>query len=399
VSMDPKEPLPVVTTPVRERWRHTWHDLVEEVLKAEVCTGCSGCVIACPQKVLDLDEPTWTPRLSPEASTGESGDHCVYGDRGCTLCARACPRFGPWETDADVAMWSRARSVEEVIGVHRRVLLVQTTDPQIAEVGQDGAFGTSLLLYALDNGYIDSAVVSYFDDGMRTRPGVARSREELLACAGSRYTYSPNLLAVDDAVDGNPGRVGVISVGCQTSVPAIARARGANKLAKRFGLVVGLLCSKTFTESIYEDLLEANYGVDRDRITKVNIKGRLQVWHTDAQDEPAFLEVPLSECRDFTRPGCMHCPDFAAEHADLSLGGIGKYAGRTLTITRSELGDEILTSMERAGLITVSDAVEDDPGAVALIHKMATLQRKRWPTSPPGSGEPHLAPAMLPGGP
>lgn len=381
---------------VAERWRHTWNSLVEEVLNPGLCTGCSGCVIACPQHVLTLDQRTWTPRLAPDASRADDAAHCVFSDRGCTLCSRACPRFGQWETEADLAMWSRVREVDEVIGVHRRVLLVQATDARIAEVGQDGALGTALLLYAIEHGYIDSALVSYFTAGMRTEAGVARTKEELLACAGSRYTYSPNLLAIDDAIQENAQRIGVISVGCQTSVPAITRSRGANKLAKRFGLVVGLLCSKTFSESIYEDLLEASYGVVRDRITKVNIKGRLQVWHTDSDDQPAFLEVPLSECREFTRPGCNSCPDFAAEHADVSLGGIGKYAGKTLTITRSELGDELVTAMERDGWITLSDAITDDPGAVELVRKMATRQRKRWPTSPPGSREPHPAPAMVP---
>ena len=382
-----------------ERWRHTWNGLVEEVLNPGLCTGCSGCVIACPQHVLELDRQTWTPRLTHTGPNEDNPEHCSFSDRGCTLCTRACPRFGQWETDADLAMWSRSREVDEVIGVHRRILLVQATDARLAEAGQDGALGTSLLLYALEHGYIDSALVSYFDDEMRTKPGIARTKEELLACAGSRYTYSPNLLAISEAIQDNAQRVGVISVGCQTSVPAIARSRGANKLAKRFGLAVGLLCSKTFSESIYEDLLEAEYGITRDRITKVNIKGRLQVWHTDSDNEPAFLEVPLSECGAFTRPGCNGCPDFAAEHADVSLGGIGKYAGRTLTITRSELGDELLTAMERDGWITASDAHQDDPGAVALIHKMAARQRKRWPTGPPGSGEPHLAPAILPVGP
>jgi coenzyme F420 hydrogenase subunit beta len=393
VNFDTEEEQPIAPIRRRARWRHTWNDLFGEVLETGLCTGCSGCVIACPQKVLNLDHETWTPRLAPEASVGESSDHCRFSERGCTLCARACPRFGSWETDADLVMWSRVRTAEEVLGVHRRVLLVEATDPVVAEAGQDGALGTALLAYALDNGYIDSALVSNFDESQRTRPGVARTRAELLACAGSRYTYSPNLLAHADAIAGGAERIGVISVGCQTSVPPIARARGANKLAKRFSLVVGLLCTKTFSESIYKDLLEAEYGVVRERITKVNIKGRLQVWHTDTQDEPAYLEVPLSECRAFTRPGCTHCPDFAAEHADLSLGGIGKYAGRTLTITRSELGDEIINAMERAGLITVSDAVEDDPGAVALIRKLATVQRKRWP------GESHPAPGLLPDGP
>ena len=376
------------------RWKHNWHDLVEHVIDTDLCTGCSGCVVACPQNVLHLDRESWTPRLDPEAWFEDQADRCLYGERGCTLCARACPRFGSWESEADTELWSRTRRVDEVLGVHRRILLVEATDPVVAEAGQDGGLGTAMLLYALDKGYIDGALVSRYDDEMRTLPGVARTRDELLACAGSRYTYSPNLLALEEAERGM--KLGVVSVGCQTSVPAIARSRGANKLAKRFGLVVGLLCSKTFSDRIYEDLLEASYGVTRRSITKVNIKGRLQVWHEGGDDGPAYLEVPLSKCREFTRPGCARCPDFAAQHADVSLGGIGKEAGRTLTITRSDLGEEILAAMERDGLITVSDAVTEDPDAVALINKLAVLQRKRWSKDSPESSVFDPGPSMVP---
>jgi len=91
----------------------------------------------------------------------------------------------------------------------------------------------------------------------------------------------------------------------------------------------------------------------------------------------------------------MHCPDFTAEHADISLGGIGKNAGSTLTIVRSDLGEELVANMERDGWITVSDAHREDPDAVALVRKMAGRQRKRWPgpaVSDPAAGEGAEAP-------
>lgn len=381
-----------VPTPVR--WKYSWGDLVEGVIDAELCTGCSGCVVACPQNALRLDRETWTPRLESEARVEDQVDRCRFGERGCTLCTRACPRFGSWEPEADTERWSRPRHVEEVLGVHRRILMVEATDPAVISAGQDGGLGTAMLVYALDNGYIDGVLVSRYDDEMRTHPGIARTRDDLLACAGSRYTYSPNLLAIDGA--DRDMSLGVISVGCQTSVPAIARSRGANKLAKRFGLIVGLLCSKTFTDSIYEDLLEESYGVTRKSITKVDIKGKLQVWYGH-DEESSYLEVPLSKCKEFSRPGCSHCPDFAAQHADVSLGGIGKQADRTLAISRSDLAEEILSAMEHHGLIVVSDAVTDDPDAVALIRKMATLQRKRWNKEPPAFELFDHTPARVPG--
>ncbi len=360
-----------------DRWRRNWRDLASEVIDLGLCTGCSGCVVACPQGVLHLDRETWIPGLDSDAWHEDQDSYCRFGDRGCTLCARACPRLGAWETEADLARWSRTRRVDEVLGVYRRILMVDATDRAVAAAGQDGGLGTAMLLYAIEKGYIDGALISQYDEKMNTRPGIARTREELLACAGSRYTYSPNLLAIKEA--DRAMRIGLISVGCQVSVPAIAKSRGANKLAKRFELVVGLLCSKTFADRIYEDLLENQYGIARHQITKVNIKGILQVWYEGNDAESSYVEVPLSECREYSRLGCSHCPDFAAQHADVSLGGIGREPGRTLTIIRSELGDEIITAMQRDGLVVASDAMDDDPGAVALIEKLAARQRKRWP--------------------
>jgi coenzyme F420 hydrogenase subunit beta len=379
-----------------ERWRRTWQDLATEVVDPGICTGCSGCVVACPQGVLDLDRETWSPRLAADAWYEDQESVCRFGERGCTLCARACPRLGAWEAEADLVRWSRTREADEVLGVYRRIVMVEAMDPAIASVGQDGGLGTAMLLYAIEKGYIDGALVSEYDGEMNPAAGIARTRDELLACAGSRYTYSPNLLAIKQAE--RSMRLGLISVGCQVSVPAIAKSRGANKLAKRFELVIGLLCSKTFSDRIYDDLLEREYGVARRRITKMNIKGRLQVWYEGDAAESEYLEVPLADCRAYSRPGCSHCPDFAAQHADVSLGGIGREPGRTLTIVRSELGEEIVSAMERDGLIVVTDAVADDPGAVALIEKLAVRQRKRWPggsSSPdPVGAVPATAPSV-----
>lgn len=280
-------------------------------------------------------------------------------------------------------MWSRTRAEGELIGVYRDMLLIEATDSQIAGAGQDGGVGTALLLYALEHGYIDAALVSFADAELRPRPGVARTRDELLACAGSRYTYSANVLAAVEAIEQGAERLGLVSMGCQASIPAIARGRGANKLAKRFTLVVGLLCSRVFTDSIYTELLDTTHGVPRHAISKVNIKGRLQVWYEDPETQTgSYLEVPLTECRDYTRPGCLHCPDFTAEHADVSLGGIGKYGGKTLVIARSELGRDLLARMESDGWITVVDAVAHDPGAVSLVQRLAVQQRRRWPAEP-----------------
>ena len=92
----------------------------------------------------------------------------------------------------------------------------------------------------------------------------------------------------------------------------------------------------------------------------------------------SYHEVPLKECHAWTREGCKTCPDFAAEHADISTGGIGAFNDWTLTIVRTDLGREILIKMLEDGTIEGRPG-DDDPGAIALLRKLATASRRRWP--------------------
>ena len=70
----------------------------------------------------------------------------------------------------------------------------------------------------------------------------------------------------------------------------------------------------------------------------MNIKGVFQIWMRDG----SYHEIDLKECHAWTREGCKTCPDFAAEHADISTGGIGAFNDWTLTIVRTDLGREII---------------------------------------------------------
>jgi coenzyme F420 hydrogenase subunit beta len=139
---------------------------------------------------------------------------------------------------------------------------------------------------------------------------------------------------------------------------------------------VGLLCSKTFDDSIFEGLFLERYNIARADIVKMNIKGVFQLWTRDG----GYHEIPLKEAHAWTREGCTQCPDFAAEHADLSTGGIGAFADWTLVIVRTDLGRELVAGLKKAGRIETRPG-DDDPGAMALLQKLAKVSRKRWPES------------------
>ncbi len=358
-----------------------WRELFSEVVTSGLCTGCAACIIACPHPVLDYETDNGVYKPFHLDLDGGPED-CTHGQRGCTMCTRACPRFRNWESEIDYQRFARERTDDEVFGVGD-VLLARATDESLIELGQDGGFVSALLIYALENDVVDAALVSGLEgDGStwRATPMVARTREDVLATAQSRYTYSANLLAYEEAVEGGAERIAVVGMGCMASAPGAMQARKAGKVARRLSLTIGLLCSKTFDDSIFEELFEARYGLRRADIVKMNIKGVFQLWTKDG----GYHEIPLKEAQPFTREGCKRCPDFAAEHADLSAGGIGAFADWTLVIVRTDLGRDVMGSMKERGLIETRPG-DDDHGAVALLHKLARVSRRRWPdTAVPG---------------
>lgn len=352
-----------------------WRELYREVVDTGLCTGCAGCIVACPQDVLIAGPDD----LPVQIGEGMGVDECVIGDRGCDVCTRACPRFRAWEPELDTIVGGRPRHTYEVYGHARRLLLARATDPQIAEAAQDGGLVSALLVWALDSGRIDGALASKIADNgdgpFDAAPTLVTDRDQVLATAGSRYTYSANPLAFDAAVEQGLQQLALVGMSCQASIPAVLQARGEHRVARRIVVTIGLLCSKTFTYDGQRKVL-ADHGIAIEAVTKINIKARYQVWTNDG----GYHEVPLKPFHDHTRPACQRCPDFAAQHADLSVGGIGEVAGWTLTIVRTPRGEDWIDAAVAAGVIEIQPA-EADAAALRLLDRLSVASRKRWPTA------------------
>ena len=247
------------------------------------------------------------------------------------------------------------------------------------ENGQDGGLVSAMLIWLRENDYVDAALVSGVedDDAWKAKPVVVETKEEILATAGSRYTYCANPLALPEARERGFERLALVGgggMGCQTSSPPVMWDRKAGKVSKPFVVNIGLLCSKTFDDAIFEELFEAKYGLKKQDMLKMNIKGVFQIWMKDG----SYHEVNLKECHAWTRQGCTTCPDFAAEHSDIATGGIGEDNDWTLTIARTELGEEIIERMISDGVIEAKPAQEDET-AMRLLRLLSIVSRRRWP--------------------
>jgi coenzyme F420 hydrogenase subunit beta len=173
--------------PASTRWTAQWKELYEEVVTTGLCTGCAGCVIACPHDVIGYDhvEKGYRPyHLEEELGPAD----CIHGVRGCTSCTRACPRFRAWETEANVHLFGRDREPDEMYGIAKDLLLCRATDQMVFKMGQDGGFVSAMLIWAMAEGYIDCVLTSFLEgDGTSWKavPGLARNNDEILASAAA----------------------------------------------------------------------------------------------------------------------------------------------------------------------------------------------------------------------
>lgn len=365
-----------------------WRELYHEVVTTGLCTGCTACIVACPFHVLGYEDDV------PVQLQDEGVDACSHGEKGCDICTRACPRFRDWESEIDVSLFGMTRAPEELIGKYDQIALARATDQGQLLTGQDGGVVSALLIWGLRNSDIDGACTSKLSDARPwdAEPTVVTDEQGVLDTAGSRYTYSANPLALIKAAELGLSRVALVGMSCQSSVTGSLEARRVNKWRKKIAWTFGLLCSKTFTyDGLMNQIAQKELGLDLDRLARVNVKGKL-LFYTDEGDEVAY---PLKDAHRFTRPGCLRCPDFAAEHADISFGGLGQSDGWTLTIVRTERGKDIWERAIADGVITSRPASED-PKAVDLMFKLAARSRQRWPAAeetPTASVAPGLGPA------
>ena len=84
---------------------------------------------------------------------------------------------------------------------------------------------------------------------------------------------------------------------------------------------------------------------------------------------------PAEGGRPYANEWCHHCPDFAAEHADLSCGGLGM-EGWTMILVRSEEGEEYLKRRSRPGCSSCAIR-EEEPKALEVMDRLARKQRER----------------------
>lgn len=269
-------------------------------------------------------------------------------------------------------VFGRERKTEEEFGVYRRIVLAQASNDKILGCSQDGGLVTALLTFALENSLIDSAVVSGIsqEKPFYPIPKLATNSREILECAGTRYSYSPNILALTEGIQLKKTRIAFVATPCQIRAATKIKMFGLKKCAKPLKFLIGLMCSECFTyEGLMEKYIHEKLGLNLSDIRNMNIKGKILI-----KTDPEVKTIPLAEAKQYAQESCRFCDDFSSELADISAGGLGLDKW-TVTIIRTEQGEELFSKAEESGVIKTRDA-NGEPNALGLLLKLSKKKKQ-----------------------
>lgn len=330
--------------------------LYDEVIASGLCTLCGACVNLCPYF-----------RVNSRRGTLQRIDLC---DLDAGRCYDFCPRTALDLDTLNQVMFGKPYTAID-IGEVRKIVMARSLDKEIRSRAQYGGVVTTLILCAMEEGLIDTAILTK-SVNLIPQPIIATNRHEVLRSLSSNYMACPTLEAFNRAANVTADRIGVVGVPCQIQALAKRRAvsfKYTNNNIGKLALTIGLFCTWALERSFLEFIAEK---VSPTKVKKTDIPpppaGEFQVF-TDRH----CVSIPLEDVRRFIRTACLSCVDMTSEYADLSVGSVEGIEGWNTVIVRSKLGSDLMEYTHKAGLLEIKKLPTKN-----LNHlKEASLIKKR----------------------
>ena len=366
-------------------------DLEKHVVKKGLCTACGLCVGACPNICLAWDMENEAPVLAGECAS-------------CGICGQICPgAYVPLPELEDRFFGRRRTQAEEYLGVHTSLLRGYARDESLRHTSASGGVTSALLIYGMQNGLIDAAVLAGMDRDQpwRTRPLLARTPQEIREAAGSKYQVCPSLAALNQVKPGE--RLAVVGLPCQVHGLRKMMAAGETaNLVENIVFIFGLFCGANTSYKITEHVIGEFSDVKLADIRELIYRGgrdsqNMQLRCADGSTKTIANSDRISNYLWLIRDRCRMCPDWTAELADISFGDI--FAGErdgpwekiphwNGFIVRSQKGQALVEDAWQAGVIAAAP-LEDTAfyGNIGFeskkhgaIYNLQERRRYGWPT-------------------
>jgi len=328
---------------------------IMSVVKDGLCCGCGTCAGICPRDAIEMTidkrRGIYLPCLDDQKCNG------------CSICLDACPG-----REVNLPQFKRElfpdKLQDPLVGSYLQCYLGYASDQQMRYNCTSGGLATTFLIYALEQGLIDGALVSKMNDErpLEPQPFIARTREEVISAAGSKYCPVPANVALKEILK-TEGRYAVVGLPCH--MHGIRKSEAINaKLRERIVFHLGIFCSKNISFLGTEFQLK-RMGIRKEAVEKISYRGRgwpgnMTIRLKGKQKEisefyPSYDDIKLNS---FVIPRCTLCFDWVAELADISFGDAwlpeikaNDKIGTSIVIARSELSNNIMCMATERGYI------------------------------------------------
>jgi len=290
-----------------------------------------------------------------------SRDKCV----NCGLCVEVCPSCGVQlnEMSRELGLVS----YDQLLGRMKGCYLGHSNDKRTRFRSSSGGIVTSLLVYMLERGIIDGAIVTLFDrkNPFFAQASITSSREVIFEAAGSKYTPVSMDGVLKDLMQGS-GKYAFVGLPCHIEALRKSERKFAN-LKESVVITLGLYCNNLPSVLATKYLLWY-FNIPESEVVKIQYRGNgwpgyfLVSLKSGVTKRIPFLACSaLSFGQYFCRKHCLICNDQSAELADISLADpwfLGKFAssdagGQSTIVVRTERGQNLLEQASRDNIICI----------------------------------------------
>lgn len=347
---------------------------IDDVAAWRLCMGCGACAYACPNQAVSLIDIT-DVGIRPQVDENKC--------QRCSECVKICPGIGlEHKSFPD-------NSIEELKQAWGPVLQLWegfATDQNIRHAGSSGGIATILALYGLKSG-IAGGVLHVGVDGnnpIKNVPIYSKTKKQLLACTGSRYSPASLCQAFGIIKKENCKS---IFIGKPCDVAALRKTRRLDlELDEKVAFTISIFCAGTPTTKGTLAILEKMGISNISELESFRYRGNGWPGSTTAvknNGELYKMEYAQSWGDILSNHGqlrCRLCPDSTGEFADISCGDPWyrnkiepDEPGRSLVLVRTARGQQVLQDALKAGYMKLQ-CVES---TVLPLSQISLLGRRR----------------------
>lgn len=152
-------------------------------LRHNLCLGCGVCQSACPSNAINIIIKKG--RFIPQVDETK-----CKNDKGCHRCHDVCPGLGvDLQRMAKEQFADEQTKTDKWVGHYLKCFTGHSNDEDMRYHCASGGMVSQFLIFLLEKGYIDGAVVTAFDpkNELLVRSYIAHNREEVLQAKSSKY--------------------------------------------------------------------------------------------------------------------------------------------------------------------------------------------------------------------